>query len=237
MFFVLSYSLLAQPVDNLQVADQAWKNRHSAENACNLVLLYKKAVESSNNNDNLYDSLWKYSRACIFYAQYFLKNNKTEAEKYYTAAKDICIKATQIKSDGIEGIFYLGMSYSGFQTLSTAKEAKKRFEEVLNLNPEFSDAAAYRALGRMYFKLPGWPVSFGSNSTSIQYLKKAVELGPNNRANYLFLAEVLYDEDEAADAEKFVEQALLMPFNSEYKTEEEDCIAALKALQEKIKKD
>ena len=39
-----------------------------------------------------------------------------------------------------------------------------------------SDAAAYNALGMLYHKVPGWPISFGSNKKARDYFEKAIAL-------------------------------------------------------------
>jgi hypothetical protein len=71
---------------------------------------------------------------------------------------------------------------------------------------------AYTILGKIYHELPGWPISFGDDDKSIQFLRKALSISPTNRYNYLFLVEVLLNEGYEKEAKQKLEKVFPCPW-------------------------
>ncbi len=65
-------------------------------------------------------------------------------------------------------------------------------KEVVEKDPRCCMGAPLFILGRYYYKLPQFPVSFGNPELSIVYLRRAISVNPNLILPYLYLAEALY---------------------------------------------
>ena len=87
--------------------------------------------------------------------------------------------------------------------------------KVITLDEKYENAGAHRALGRMYHKLPGFPISFGSNQKALAHLKRAHELFPRDIITRAFYAEVLYDEGRKAEARRHADFVLAAPIDEE----------------------
>jgi tetratricopeptide (TPR) repeat protein len=92
-----------------------------------------------------------------------------------------------------------------------AKRAKAILEEAYKKDPAALDAGAPTSLGVLYYRVPGWPIGFGSNKEAQALLQQAVSLAPNGMdANY-FYADFLMGQHEYAAAYKFLKHALSLP--------------------------
>ena len=87
--------------------------------------------------------------------------------------------------------------------------------KVVTLDEKYENAGGHRALGRMYYKLPGFPISFGSNQKALTHLKRAHELFPKDIITRAFYAEALYDEGRKEDARKHADFVLAIPIDEE----------------------
>src|SRR6185503_8472335 len=52
----------------------------------------------------------------------------------------------------------------GLGALGLAKDAKKAFEQALEIDPKALDGSAYTSLGSLYYQVPGWPIGFGDDA-------------------------------------------------------------------------
>lgn len=84
---------------------------------------------------------------------------------------------------------------------------------VIAMDQNFFDGGGYRILGRLHHQTPSVPFITGWASTkeAVSYLRKAVQIGPRNFLNRLYLAEALWDLDGAdshKEAVKLVEELI-----------------------------
>jgi tetratricopeptide (TPR) repeat protein len=99
----------------------------------------------------------------------------------------------------------------GLGALGHVKNAKKSLESAIKLDASALQGSAYTSLGSLYYQVPGWPIGFGDKQMAADYLKKALSLNPDGiDANY-FYGELLYKNDELAEAEKHLRAALKAP--------------------------
>lgn len=112
--------------------------------------------------------------------------------------------------NGIIQSSYAGTK-GGLGALSAAKEARKSFEEAMRLNPDALDGSAYTSLGTLYYKVPGWPVGFGSDKKAVQLLQKALEINPDGIDSNYFYADYLLEQKEYEEAEKYLLKAQSAP--------------------------
>lgn len=86
---------------------------------------------------------------------------------------------------------------------------------VVALDEQYENAGAHRALGRIYHKLPGFPISFGSNRKALIHLERAHELFPRDVITRAFYAELLYDVGRKEEARKHADFVLAAPIAGE----------------------
>ena len=75
------------------------------------------------------------------------------------------------------------------QSLSLINPMRECLERAKSIDESYFYGGPWRALGRLYDKAPGWPVSIGNNGKAIEYLQKALEFGSRFYLNHLYLAE------------------------------------------------
>jgi len=99
----------------------------------------------------------------------------------------------------------------GLGALGPAKDAKARFELALDLDESALGGAAHTSLGALYHRVPGFPISFGSDAKARVHLERALEINPNAiDPNYLY-GELLFDEGKYAKALEHLQRALRAP--------------------------
>jgi Tfp pilus assembly protein PilF len=91
------------------------------------------------------------------------------------------------------------------------KKAKALFEDALAIDEKAMNAGAHTSLGSLYYKVPGWPVAFGSNEEAEKHLKAALSISPNDiDANYFYADYLIYRKQYAA-AIPVLEKAMSAP--------------------------
>jgi len=153
------------------------------------------------------DSVWLEARALCRRADAL---PESEARPVYEEAYAKAREAVVVSPQSAGAHYFLGLSAAKiahlagpFSSLKYIHVTEKEMEKVIRLDPGFSDAGAYRVLGKIYLEMPG--ALGGSNKRSREYLEKAVALAPDNVLNHLYLAEVLkaLGDKKAARAEAF----------------------------------
>ena len=108
--------------------------------------------------------------------------------------------------NGIIKSSYAG-SKGGLGALSLAKQARKSLETAIEVDDEALNGSAYTSLGTLYFKVPGWPLGFGSDKKAAKLLKKALEINPDGIDSNYFYADYLLHKKEFAKAEEYLLKA------------------------------
>lgn len=134
-----------------------------------------------------------------------------------------------INEDSLEANFWLCVNYGSFgqekgimQSLALITPIKEAAEKVIELDESYFYGGAWRVLGRLYHKAPGFPFSIGNTKKAIECLEKAVELGPKFYLNRLFLAEAYISNRDKAKAREQLEWILNAPLNKNHEREDED---------------
>ena len=99
----------------------------------------------------------------------------------------------------------------GLGALSLAKEARASLEEALEIDEVALQGSAYTSLGSLYYKVPGWPLGFGSDKKARQYLARALEINAAGIDPNYFMGEFLYEQGEYAQASQHLQTALRAP--------------------------
>lgn len=99
----------------------------------------------------------------------------------------------------------------GFSALSLARRARDLLIEAEKIDPQAEHGSIYTTLGTLYFKLPGWPLSFGDDDKAGVLLKKGLQINPDGmEANY-FYGDYLFHEGRYQEALRVLHKALNAP--------------------------
>ncbi|MDL2337213.1 MAG: hypothetical protein QFE16_05160 [Pseudomonadota bacterium] len=97
----------------------------------------------------------------------------------------------------------------GLGALGLAKKAKVLYESAIQIDGTALDGSAYASLAVLYYKVPGWPISFGDKGKARELLQKALTLNPKGIDPNFFLGELLVETKHPSEAVPYLEQALL----------------------------
>ena len=95
----------------------------------------------------------------------------------------------------------------GLSALSLIKEAKADLEQSMLIDELALSGSAYTSLGTLYFKAPGWPLSFGDDEKAKNLLEKALAINPHGIDSNYFYAQFLDDNNQPLLAKRFYLQA------------------------------
>ncbi len=118
----------------------------------------------------------------------------------------------------------------GLGALGLVKEARAAFEAALDIDPTALDGSAHTSLGSLYFKVPGWPIGFGSSKKAREHLLKGLALNPDGIDANFFMGEYLLEEGDKAQARSHLEKALAAPDRPTRKVADEGRRAEIRAL-------
>ena len=99
----------------------------------------------------------------------------------------------------------------GLGALDYAKNAKDNLERAIEKDASVLEGTALTVLAALYHKVPGWPVSFGSDTEAEELFKRALEVNPNGMDQNFFYAEFLFEEGDYELASKHIEIAAASP--------------------------
>jgi len=210
----------------LKKADKLYRKRATKGNGEKAREAYEKVLAVDPDNIK---ARWK-----LGMTMYWLGTHVSSKEKkmeLFEAGIRYCQEAVKQNPDCVPCQFWLAVSYGTFgeakgilQSLGLVPYMREALEKVKELDDKYEYGGAYRVLGRLEFKLPS-----GDNDKAIEYLKKAIGIGPTHLMNHRFLAEVLIKEgkkDEAKEALKTIidtpRDKLLKSKKPEMKEEQEE---------------
>ena len=123
---------------------------------------------------------------------------------------------------------------SNLNSLKLVREARGAFRAAMKLDEQALEGAAQISLGALYYRLPVFPVSFGSKRKARRLLTRALEISPNSiDANY-FMADFLVTVGDADKARQHIEIGLNAPIRPERVVADQGRLGELKRLLEKI---
>lgn len=129
-------------------------------------------------------------------------------------------RAVAVQPAGVEGHFWLGANYGGlsevqgmFKALKTVQKIRAEMQTVLQLQADYAQGDAYRALGEIERQLPG--ILGGSLKRAIAYLEQGRQVAPENLAMQLALAKAYRDAGRAQDSQQLLNAILQTPVRPE----------------------
>ena len=149
---------------------------------------------------------------------YYLSEYKN---KNYRELQELAKNANRLSStfpDSAEALTWDGIVLStlaekkgGVGALSLVREARLKLEAAEKIDPTVLHGSIFASLATLYSKVPGWPLSFGSDKKARYYFKKALAANPDGLDINYFYAEYLADNDKDILALEYVEKALNAP--------------------------
>ncbi len=98
-------------------------------------------------------------------------------------------------------------------TLGDLDKAKNLLLKSLETDPTALDGAAYLTLACLYFKAPGWPLSFGDDKKAEAYFKKALTLNPDGIESNYYYGHFLSKTDRTQEAMARFQKTATLPSN------------------------
>lgn len=123
----------------------------------------------------------------------------------------------------------------GLGALSHVKAARRDLLAAQKLDPTAMNGSIDTSLGTLYFKVPGWPISFGDDAKAETYLKKALSINPNGIDPNYFYADFLYSKHQYRAAMQALEKALAAPARPDRPLADQGRRQEIKALMAKIR--
>ncbi len=79
----------------------------------------------------------------------------------------------------------------GLSALNMVEKAKDLLLRAVKIDPSAMHGAAYLTLACLYYKVPGWPLSFGNPQKAEQYFQKALTLNPDGIESHYYYGHYL----------------------------------------------
>ena len=96
----------------------------------------------------------------------------------------------------------------GLSALGMVKQARELLLAAEKINADVLDGSIYTTLGSLYYKVPGWPLGFGSKSEAAKYLQKALALNPEGIDQNYFYGDFLHAQGNDQEAATYLRKAL-----------------------------
>jgi len=137
------------------------------------------------------DKQVQYMNSCIDHSQRAIMRDPTAGIAYFF--KGLCLG----RLGELKGIW---------SSLKVIGPVRENMEAAAKIDPGIEQGGPHRALGRLYFKLPG--VLGGDLKKSIDHLLKAVDYGPQYWENHYFLAESYFENQQYRLARSELQSAI-----------------------------
>jgi tetratricopeptide (TPR) repeat protein len=99
----------------------------------------------------------------------------------------------------------------GLGAVDVAEKARDLALAALKIDDKALDAGAYTSLGVLYYKVPGWPLGFGSDKKAKEYLDKAMAISPGAIDVNYFYGDFMIEQGDKKKAKIYLEKALNAP--------------------------
>lgn len=100
-----------------------------------------------------------------------------------------------------------------FQKLGFASAARDILQKAERIDSRVLNGGVPMSLGVLYYRVPGFPIGFGSTSKARAYLQAALKQDPDGLDSNYFYGDFLYNQGDYAGAKACFERALRAPAN------------------------
>lgn len=139
-----------------------------------------------------------------------IKRFETLAEKAHQVSMAHAGRSEPLVWEGII-VSSLAGEKGGLGALGLVKQARALYEQAIAIDGQVLDGSAYGSLGVLYYKVPGWPIAFGSKAKAEDMLKKALAINPSGIDPNFFYGEFLIENERTAEGISYLERALQAP--------------------------
>lgn len=150
-------------------------------------------------------------------------------------------QGVELNENSLEANFWLGVNYGLYgaekgvlKSLELIKPIQACMERALEVDERYFYGGPWRVLGRLYNKVPGWPISIGDNRKSIECLETALEFGPKFYLNHLYIAETYISMRDKKKAREHLEWIINAPPSKNHEREDAGYKREAKALLKKL---
>jgi hypothetical protein len=193
--------------------DELWKHRDDPAALAEQRALVDKALPRAGKD---YGLLWRAARLYFWYSDDpdLPREEKMRLGKYSwdLGERAVAINpndvAAQFWAVGGMGNYALGLGVVRALTQRIEGKFKERISRAEALDPRYANGGIPLAWGRYYAKLP-WPKYDQKKARA--YFAKAMEVNPGNLRARVFLAELMLEEDEPAEARRLLEEVQRAP--------------------------
>lgn len=146
--------------------------------------------------------------------RYDVPDHDAKIEQYEELG-EYAAKVTETFPDSAEPKIWEGIILStaagekgGLSALGLVSRSRKLLEQALAIDETALQGSAHTSLGSLYYQVPGWPLSFGSNSKAEEHLKAALGINPDGIDPNYFYGDYLRSVKRYDQAEAVLEHAL-----------------------------
>jgi tetratricopeptide (TPR) repeat protein len=197
----------AQDIEGLMQASEA--HYHLREQESELLKAIRMYQQVLDIDPTKYEAAWKLAKAYWYQGNFSAGNKLPFFEKGIEAAR----KAVEIAPDRCEGHFWLGINLavsaeSGgvFRALGMVDEVKAEIQKAMDITENCECGGPQRVLGKLHARLPFF--KGGSKTKAVEFLKKSLQLCPQDTQSRIFLAEIYIDEGKNSYARQMLRQVL-----------------------------
>jgi hypothetical protein len=141
--------------------------------------------------------LLRLTRSCVILGD-LLEGDNSQRRPYFEKGQ-VYAKLLAMEEPGtVAGPYWLGLNLAGeaaskgiFGGRALLSEILQELQRAMAIDEGYDEAGPPRALGRLYYLIPGPPLAIGDPKKSLEYLTETVRLAPENSSNHLYLAETL----------------------------------------------
>jgi len=169
--------------------------------------------------------------------------SEEQQEKAYPELVKQANAVVAANPDKAEALIWRGIiksSYAGVKgglgAMSLAEESKADLEAALKIDSQALQGSAYTSLGVLYYKVPGWPIGFGSDKNAKKMLEKALSINPQGIDPNYFYAEFLTEERDYKAAMSYIEKAKQAAPRPDRPTADQGRLQDIAALEAKVAK-
>jgi len=161
--------------------------------------------------------LLRLTHTCVILGDLLEEDNS--ARRPYFEKGQIYAKLLAMEEPGQpSGPYWLGLNLAGeaaskgiFGGRALLPEILQELGRALSIDERYDEAGPHRALGRLYYLIPGPPLGPGDPVKSLEHLTQAVRLAPENSSNHLFLAQTLMRLGRKEEARQELAKVLSAP--------------------------
>ena len=216
-----------------EAGDQLFKERRAPAKARAALQIYRELFKT---NPQDFEAAWHVAMGCYYMAAR-VETLANEREKVLAEGRDVGEVAIRLSPQAcapchfwtaIDMAMY-GESVGVLKMLFSLTAIRKHLEASIAADPHYAFGGAYRLLGLIYQKVPGF--FGGSNAKAKAYFLSAIASAPEEPLHYLFLARLLKDDlQDPAQAMEVAQRGLKVPTPGPDRVEAFDAVGDLKAL-------